>query len=323
VRRRRFLVVAAALLAPPASAGAQGGKVLQLGILSSVLPRSSIFYQALEQRLRELGYEEGRNLVIHFRSAEGRAERLPPFAAELAGLNLDVVVAGGPEAPLRAARDALGRTPIVMVAIDYDPVARGYVASLARPGGTITGVFIRQIELTRKRLELLREAIPGLGRVAVLWDAFSADQLREVETTARALALPLLPLEVRAPGRELERAVTTAARGAEALLILASPRFYREHALLLEAATRVRLPTMASQGEWAEAGALMTYGANYAEAYRRAAGYVDRIFRGDRPADLPVDLPTRFELFLNAGTARTLGLTFPPALAVRADRIIP
>jgi len=318
-----LLVLGLGLLVTPVLVAAQAGKVARVGVLSSTLPRSAVFYRALEERLRELGYEEGTTLVVHFRSAGGNADRLPGLAAELIRAGVDVVVAGGPEATLRAARQASATVPIVMVAIDYDPIARGYVASLARPGGRVTGVFIRQLELTRKRLELFKEALPALRRVAVLWDTFSADQLREAEAAALAIGLQPQPLE-RGPGPyDFDRAFAAArANGAEALLILASPVFFRDRARLLEAAATHRLPTMAAQHEWVDSGGLLSYGANYVDMWRRGADYVDMILKGGRPSDLPVAQPDRFELVLNRKTAAALGVALPPALVLRADRVV-
>lgn len=316
-------VVAAAALAAPTATSGQSGKPAQVGVLSSTLPRTAVFYRAFEQRLAELGYAEGRTVAIHFRTAEGRPERLPGLAEELVRLKVDVLVAGGPEATLSAARQASSEIPIVMVAIDYDPVARGHVSALGRPGGNITGLFIRQIELTRKRVELVKEAIPGARRVAVLWDGFSADQFREAESTARAMGLEVASLEQRRVPYELDRALKAAgSKGADALVILASPVFFAERTRLLRLALAHRLPAMTAQREWVEAGALMSYGANYSEMFRRAADVVDRVLRGARPADLPIEQPTRFELVVNLGTARSLGLELPGSVLVRADEVV-
>ncbi len=219
-----IITLALGIFAVPLGADAQpSGKVARVGILSAAQPRSASFMQAFEHRLRELGYVEGQNLIIEFRTGEGKAERYPALVAELLDLHVDVLLVVGPEAPLRAARDATRTTPIVMVAIDYDPVARGYIVGLPRPGGKITGLFFQQLELTGKRLELLKGALPQLTRVAVLWDAFSADQLPPAEAAARELGVHLQPVELRQPPYDYASAFRAAAAGrAEALLPLMS-----------------------------------------------------------------------------------------------------
>jgi putative ABC transport system substrate-binding protein len=292
-------------------------------MLIAAQPRSANFIQAFEHRLRELGYVEGQNLVIEFRTGEGKAERYPTLAAELVNLSVDVLLASGPEATLRAARHATGTIPIVMVAIDYDPVARGYVAGLPRPGGNITGLFFQQLELTGKRLELLKDALPRLTRVAVLWDAFSADQLPAAEAAAGRLGVQLQPMQLRNPPYAYAEAVSAAAQArVEALLPLMSPVFFRERARLLELVGTHRLPAIYGQREFVEAGGFMAYGVNFSTMYRRAADYVDRILKGAKPADLPVEQPTKFELVVNLRTAKALGLTIPPSVLMRADEII-
>lgn len=302
---------------------AQARKIVRIGVLSTVNPRSAPFLVTLEQRLRELGYVEGQNLAIEFRNAEGRLERLPTLAAELARLDVDVIVAFGTEATLKAARRATSTTPIVVVAIDYDPVALGYVTTLARPGGTVTGVFLRQPELTAKRLELLKEAVPGLSRVAIVADVYTADQLKEAEPAARSLGLRLQVLDTRTSPGGLAGALEAAhSSRSAALLILASPIFFHERARIAELALRHRLPTMSVAREFAEAGAMISYGASFSGMFRRAADYVDKIVRGARPAALPVEQPTKFELVVNLKTARALGLTIPQTILVRADELI-
>ena len=200
-------------------------------MLIAAQPRSASFVQAFEHRLRDLGYVEGQNLIIEFRTGEGQAERYPTLAAELVALHVDVLLASGTEAVLRAARDTTRTIPIVIIAIDYDPMARGYVAGLPRPGGNITGLFFQQLELTGKRLEFLKEALPQLTRVAVLWDAFSADQLPAAEAVARGVGVQLQPIELRQSPYDYASALSTAAAGqAEAVLPLMSPVFFRERA---------------------------------------------------------------------------------------------
>jgi putative tryptophan/tyrosine transport system substrate-binding protein len=323
--RRRFLLTSlAGALAAPLAAGAQSGtKVLRVGLLSGGVPRSTPSYQAFEGTLRSLGYVDGETMRFEFRNAEGRIERLSGLAAELVRSGIDLLVAPGSEATLQAARGATTTLPIVMVAIDYDPIARGYIAGLARPGGNITGVFFRQIELTSKRLELAREAMSKATRMAVLWDASSADQLKAAETTARALGISLLPLELRHPPYDYAGAFQAAVRNrVGAAFVLTSVAVFNDRAKVAAAALQHRLPTIFAVREHVEAGGLLAYGANIADMFRTAAVYVDRIYRGAKPADLPVEQPTKFELVINLKTAKALGLTIPPSLLARADQVI-
>jgi putative tryptophan/tyrosine transport system substrate-binding protein len=234
-----------------------------------------------------------------------------------------VLLVAGPEATLRAARDATRTIPIVMLAIDFDPIARGYIAGLPWPGGNITGLFFQQLELTGKRLEILKDVLPQLAQVAVFWDAFSADQLPVAEAAARGLGVHLQPVALRQPPYDYTSACRAAAEGhAEAVLLLNSPVFFRERAPLLELLGTHRLPAIFGHREFADAGGLMAYGASFDEMFRRAADYVDRILQGAKPADLPVEQPRRFELVINLKTAQALGLTIPPTLLFQADEVI-
>jgi ABC-type uncharacterized transport system substrate-binding protein len=316
--------MAGGLLAAPLAAGAQTlGRVIKVGILSTVNPRTTTFTEAMVQRLRELGYVEGQNLVIEFRNAEGDVTRLPGLAAELVRLNVDVILASGAEVTLQAARKATATIPIVIAAVDYDPIARGYIASLAKPGGNITGVFLRQIELTGKRMQFLKEALPNVTRVAVFWDTISADQWREAEKTALGVGLKLQGVELRNPPYHLTDAFRKAARErAEALVLLMSPVFFPQRAQFAELGLKSQLPTICGLSQYAHAGALMSYGANLDDMYRQVALYIDKILKGAKPADLPVEQPTRYELVINLKTAKALGLTIPPAVLARADEVI-
>jgi putative ABC transport system substrate-binding protein len=322
--RRWFLgAMSVNLLTAPLIAEAQPPtKVARVGMLGGN-PRSAVQWVAFEQRMRELGYVEGQNLVLEFRSAEGHAERFPDLASALVQRHLDVLVVPSAQAALRAARQATGTVPIVMIAIDFDPITQGYIAGLARPGGNITGLSLQQLEVAGKRLEFLKDALPQLTRIAVLWDAFSADELPAARTAARGLGVHLQPIELRQPPYDYAGALSTAAAGrAEAVLPLTSPEFFLERIHLLEGLRTHRLPAMHHQREFAVAGGLMAYGANITEAFRRAADYVDRILRGAKPADLPVEQPRKFELVINLKTAKALGLTIPPSLLLRADHVI-
>jgi putative ABC transport system substrate-binding protein len=323
--RRAFISgVTLAFLAAPLAAGAQqAGRVIKVGILSTLNPRTTAFTEAMIQRLRELGYVEGQNLVIEFKNAEGDVARLPGLAAELVRLNVDLIVASGPEVTLQAARKATTSVPIVIAAVDFDPIARGYIASLAKPGGNVTGVFMRQIELTSKRMQLLKDALPSVTRVAVFWDAISADQWRETERAAAGVGLRLQGLELRNPPYHLADAFRTAARGrAEAVLILMSPIFFPQRAQVAELGLKSQLPTICGLSQYADAGAFMSYGVNLDEMFRHVALYIDKILKGAKPADLPVEQPTKFELVVNLKTAKALGLTIPPSLLQRADQVI-
>jgi putative tryptophan/tyrosine transport system substrate-binding protein len=322
VRRRE--VFGLVLLATIRRAQAQGlPKVFRIGVVSPINLRSAPQFLAFEDRLREVGYVEGRNLTIEFLYLEGRLERYPEAMAELLRRQVDVVIAGGQEAALKAAKEATSTIPVVVVAIDYDPLARGYIASLAQPGGNVTGVVLNQIELTGKRLELLKEAAPSATRILVLWDAVSADQFLATRTVAAKLNLPLVSLELRDPPYDYALAFAGAdgERG-DALLAMTSPFFFRDRARLADLALQHRLPSVFVLREHTDAGGLMSYAPSLTGMYRRAADYVDRIAKGAKPVDLPVEQPTHFELVINLKTARALSLSIPPTLLARADEVI-
>jgi putative ABC transport system substrate-binding protein len=314
-------LVLAALAAPPAIGAEQLQKIPRIGILRIGSPPDP-FVEAFKQGLRELGYVEGRNITIEYRWADGKRERLPKLAADLVSLNVDVIVASA-DAPAVAAKQATTVIPIVMPA-SGDPVEAGLVASLARPGGNVTGFATQGNELPGKWIELLKEALPDVSRVAVLWDPDTAQgQLRVAETSARALGVRLQVLNARGPP-DFETAFAEMQRNrADALVVLSSQVFYAHRARLVELAARQRLPTMYHQKEFVVgSGGLMSYGANFHELFRRAAGYVDKILKGAKPADLPVEQPTKFELVINLKTAKALGLGIPQSLLLRADQVI-
>src|SRR5712691_3894280 len=319
------VVVAVALLAGASAVGAQTPpKIPQVGILSAGPPsmRTSPSQQGFNKRMIELSWIDGQNVAIEFAFADGKIDRLPALGADLAS-RVDLLVAIGSEFTLRAATQAGRAIPIVMIAINYDPVARGYLTSLARPGGNLTGVFLQQVELAPKRLQLLKQALPRAGRVAVLWDALSADQLKAAQQAATSLKVELRAIEVRDGPADLDNAFREAARGrADAALVLASTFLYRDRQRIAQLALKHRLPTVCAHPDDANAGNLMAYGANLADMFSRAAEYVDKILRGAKPADLAVEQPTRFELVLNMKTARAFGLAIPAAVKLRADRVI-
>ena len=321
--RRRFLVASlAGAIAAPLAAEAQQAKQYRVGMLSTGSPRSAAIFQAFELRLREAGYVEGQNLAIEFRSAEGRTDRLPSLAAELVRLNVDVVVTAT-DPGTRALKDASAKIPIVIVSVNYDPVELGYIKSLARPGTNVTGVLFLHRELTAKRFELFKEILPTVKRVSVLSDPLGAEQLKALEAANQSMGLTLHVLELGKPSYDFESAfrLATGAR-AEGLFVLTTPVLFRERAQIAQLALRNRLPTSFAHREHVDAGGLMSYGPNFEDMWRLAAVFVDKILKGAHPGDLPVEQPTKFELVINLKTAKTLGLTIPAALLVRADRLI-
>jgi putative tryptophan/tyrosine transport system substrate-binding protein len=314
------LVLSIALVPPVARA--QSTRVARVGILSTGNPRSAAIFQAFEQRLRELGYAEGQNLVIEFRNAEGKTDRLPGLAAELVRLNMDVVVVATDPAT-RAVKEASAKTPIVMVSVNYDPVELGYIASLARPGGNITGVLFLHRELTGKRFELFKEMLPTVARVAVLSDPLAAEQLAAAKAANGSMGLKLQVIELQNPSYDFESAFRVALRSkAEALLVLTTPVIFRERSKIAQLALKNRLPTSFAHREHVDAGGLMSYGPNFDDMWRHAAVYVDKILKGAKPADLPVEQATKFELIINLKTAKALGLRIPQTLLLRADQVI-
>jgi putative tryptophan/tyrosine transport system substrate-binding protein len=323
MRRRAFLgTLAGGLLAAPLAAGGQQtGKVYRIGVISSgINPRSASFYQAFEQQLRNHGWVEGTNLAIDYRTPRGPSD-FAVSATHLVRENVDVILAGGPEASLKAARQATATIPIVIVALNYDPIEKGYVASLARPGGNVTGVFSRAPEVGAKTLELLREIRQGSTVVGVLWEAFTTDQLPMIDTRARELHVQLEKVEVRPP-YDYERAfLTFKRRTVGAVLVVGSPVFFRDRARIAELALQNGLPAGGLVGG-ADVGMLLSFGVHPNIPYLRAADYIDRILRGAKAADLPVEEISRFELVINLKTAKALGLTIPPSLLQRADQVI-
>ena len=323
-RRKLFLALGANSLAGPTALLAQAQqKMGRIGIPSLVNPRSVPWVVAFDRRLMELGYIEGRNIAIEFQNAEGKFERLSEIAAEMVRHNVNLLLAGGPEAPARAARQATSTIPIVVVAVDYDPVAAGYAASLSRPGGNVTGVFSNQLELAVKRLELLRQALPKIGRVAVLWDQISVTQLKPTEAAANALGLQVQALEMRNYPYDYASAFGAASRErAQAILTLMSPLMFRSEEQIITMAKENTLPTMAGLPNFAESGGLMSYGADLLSMYRRAAELADQILKGARPANMPIEQPTHFELVINSKTAKSLGIKVPDIILLRADKVI-
>jgi len=326
VRRLGTFALAAILFATtPAAEAQQPSKVSRIGFLSSASPSAGEDrLLAFKHGLRDLGYVEGQNLVIEYRWAEGRNDRLPSFAADLVRLRVDLIVTQGTPATLEA-RKASTTTPVVF-AVAGDPVGAGLVGSLTRPGGNVTGFAVMGSDMTAKRLEVLREAAPAVTRVAALWNPgnpSSGPELRETEVAARTLRIQLQSVEVRdARGLDLAFAAMAKER-AGALIVLSDNMLFGQRVRIADLAVQYRLPAIAWTREFTEAGRLlMAYGPNVADMHRRAAAYVDRILKGARPADLPIEQPTKFELAINLKTAKALGLTIPPSLLLRADRVI-
>jgi putative tryptophan/tyrosine transport system substrate-binding protein len=304
----------------------QTTKLPRIGYVSATGDGSNqgVYVEALRQGLKELGYLEGKNISIEYRGAEGDTGRIPSLVFELVQLKVDILVA--PVLPaIRAAKQATRTIPLIMV-ISEDPVAAGLVDSLGRPGGNITGLTRLQRELSGKRLELLAQAIPGITRIAVLRDAESpsaAIAFKEYETAAQALKLQLQSFEVRGTKPDLDGALQDAAtRRVSALITVTNANILRNQERVAELAVRSRLPSMFEGHTWVEAGGLMSYSTNDLEIYRRAATYIDKILKGAKPGDLPIEQPTKFEFVINLKTAKQLGLTIPQNVLARADKVI-
>ena len=322
ISRRAFIgALTGALLAAPRAAGAQqAGKVDRIGVLRPGQPPKA-WVEAFQQGLRDRGYVDGRNVLVEFRFTDGSNDPLPGLAEELVRSRADVILALGAPAAL-AAKKVTSSVPIVFVGV-VEPVALGIVPSLARPGGNITGLTTTAADLGSKRLDLLREFVPKLRRVAVLWhpeNPTNPIQLKEAQVAARTLGVQLEPVSIHGPN-DFDSAAK-AVRGADGLLPLDNPLFTTHRARLADMATKTRLPAIYTFRDFVEVGGLMSYGAHFPDLYRRAATYVDKILKGAKPADLPVEQPTKFELVINLKTARALGLTIPPSLLGRADEVI-
>jgi putative tryptophan/tyrosine transport system substrate-binding protein len=324
--RTATLVVAfvGLLMAPMLSDAQRPAKIARIGYLALTTPATTPHLRdAFQQALRELGWVEGQNLAIEFRYAEEKFDRLREVAAELVQRKVDLILAAGNPAAL-AVKPVTTTIPIVMVAVS-DPVGRGFVTSLARPGGNITGLAEFGLELREKNLELLKEVLPTVSRVVVLWNPANpihTPQVREMEVAASALGMELRPVEVRGPD-EFDSAFQAAARTqADALITVSDAMFHNQHARIAELAAKSRLPAVFPERPFADAGGLMAYGPSVLDSFRRAAYYVDRILKGAKPADLPVEQPRKFELVINLKTAKALDLTISPSLLFQADEVI-
>jgi putative ABC transport system substrate-binding protein len=319
-----LLLLGSLLLAPCYRVQAQQlAGIPRIGILIAGSASSYLLrVEALRQRLRELGYVEGKNIVIEYRYADGKLKQLADLAAELVRLKVDVIVTTGSNT--LAAKKASASIPIVF-AVAGDPVGSGLVSSLAQPGGNITGLSLMAPDLDGKRLELLKEAFPKVARLAFLWvpvDSRGNLALTEMEAAAKALGVKLISLEVRSLD-DFDSAFARANReGAQALIATASPLINTQQRQVLDFAAKNRLPAMYETSEFVEAGGLMSYAPNFADLWRRAADYVDKILKGAKPADIPVEQPRKFEFVVNLKAAKQIGLTIPPNVLARADRVI-
>ncbi len=317
------ILVLGLLAVPLPTEAQQAGKVYRIGYLSmgSSPPTGSTTVVALRQKLRELGYVEGQNLVIEFRSAKREPERRPDLIAALLRLKVDVIVVPGSASMVRDWQRATRTVPIVMMGIRVDPVEAGLVDSLARPGGNITGLTDLNTELRLKRLELLKEVIPGISRVAILWTENQQEYgMEEIEAAGQALGVQIQSVDV---WEGLESAFSAISREAPDALLVEPSGVTRNHrARIIEFAAKRRLPTIYGGSVFAKAGGLMSYSADRQDTYRRAATYVDKILRGAKPADLPIEQPTKFDFVINLKTAKALGLTIPPAVLLQATKVI-
>ena len=322
------LLVLALIVAPlflcSSAAAQQGAKMPKIGYMTAGGRLSDPGFVAFRQGLQDLGYIDGKNASIEFRSAEAKVDRIPALVAELVQLKIDVLVSSS-QPGTRAAKDTTKTIPIIMVA-SFDPVATGIIDSLARPGGNITGVARLQRELGGKRLELLQETLPRISRVGVLWNPDTPgphQAFKEYETAAPRFKILLQSLEVRGPTPDFEGAFRYAAKErANAVITARNSVLDRHHKLIADLAIKTTLPLMCEIRRYVEAGCLLSYSTHEEESYRRAAVYVDKILKGAKPGDLPVEQPTKFELVINLKTAKQIGVTIPPNVLARADRVI-
>jgi len=331
VRRREFITLLSGAAAWPLAARAQqAGRIYRIGFFGGFSvgapgPETvmGLGYPAFRDELRKRGFIDGRNLVIELRSTRQEASRLYADAAELVRSNVDVIVAAGPEVAVKAALAASRTVPIVMWANNFDPLLHGYVQTLARPGGNVTGLFTRQPELAAKQVEILKETFPDRTRLTALWDALSADQLAGAERAAKSLQLSLRPLKLENPPYDIAATYRRLAEGdPQMLLVLSSPLFGPHNKEIAEETLRSRLPAMFIFKYYVEDGGLMSYGIDIKSDFRRLAEYVAKILNGSTPAELPVEQPTRFELVVNLKTAKAIGLELPTSILLRADEVI-
>jgi putative ABC transport system substrate-binding protein len=324
MRRREFLgVLGGAGAAWPFASRAQDGSIARVGVLAADGPAARLAWPVFIDELRKLGFAQGRNLAVEYRRIDQGTAQAFAGANELVAWRADVLFAFGPELGLQAAAAARPPVPIVILANNYDPIARGYVNSLRRPGGNITGVFLRQTELAQKQVEILKEALPDRTRLAVLWDAISADQFEAAEQRAKLLQLVVHSHKMKNPPYDIPAAFRSIAdRRADMLLVLSSQFLARHRDQLAAHAIGERIPTMFIFKAYVQAGGLLSYGVDNVAMYRHGATFVSRILRGAKPADLPVELPTKYEMSVNLKTAKAIGVELPTSILLRADEVI-
>jgi putative ABC transport system substrate-binding protein len=322
---RRNILLALVLSLAVATTSAWGQQPSGIPIVGFVATASigpdDPLVEAFRAGLRELGYVDGQNIRIEFRSAQGQADRLPLLARELVQLKVNAIVVGT-ESAVRAAKQATSTTPIVAISFDYDLVASGLIASYNRPDANVTGIYTRQPELIGKRLELLKEALPGLSRVAVFWDAFGERQLEEVKRAAHSLHIQIEPVKLAAPYYYKAAFKSAKRKRAGAALLLTSGTFYADRSRIAQQALEDHLPIMSHLDQLTRAGGLISYGPDARDTYRRIAYFIDRLLKGAKPGDLPVEQPTKFELVVNLKTAKALGMKIPDSILLQADEVI-
>jgi ABC-type uncharacterized transport system substrate-binding protein len=323
IGRREFIatLAGAAVAWPLAARAQQAVKMVRVGLVSGQ-PRSGPNIVAFEQRMADLGYQDGKNFIFDFMEAANLEAWVSGYK-EIGARKADIIVAAGSELSLKMALALSATTPIVMIAIDYDPFAKGYVTSLARPTGNITGVYLQQIELVIKRVQLVKDAFPDMHGATVFWDRFSADQWEAARDAGAKLGVRLAGIELREQPYNYDAALAQAAPDYHKnLFVLMSPVFFRDRARLADFALRNRIVSMFGFREWVEAGGLLSYGPSNTGMFRRAAEYVDRIAKGAKPADLPIEQPTKFELVVNLQAAKAIGIEIPTSILLRADEVI-
>ena len=325
MRRREFIALIGGVAAswPLPGRAQQTTKILRVGLASAQpSPRSAPFHVAFENHMGDLGYREGKSFNFDLLQVMDPTGYEAGYR-EVVARGADIVIAGGPELALKGALAATSTIPIVMVAIDYDPLARGYVTSLARPSGNVTGVFLQQVELAGKRLQVLKDGFSDMQTATVFWDRISADQWQSVQDAGAKLGLRLAGIELREQPYDYERAISQVPLDfRQNIIVMSSPFFFLDRARLADFALRNRIASTFAFREWVDAGGLLSYGPSITGMYQRAAEYVDRIAKGAKPVDLPIEQPTKFELVINLKTSKALGITVPPTLLARADEVI-
>jgi putative tryptophan/tyrosine transport system substrate-binding protein len=321
IGRRELITGIGCTVASPLTAQAQPPTSLHVGIVT-IQSRTTPIYAAFDQRLRELGHIEGQNLVTDYLNPEGQSEGVPGAIKELVRRKVDIIVAPY-ESTVKSALAASDTVPVVMIATEYDPLAVGYVNTLARPGGRVTGVFLQQIEIASKRLQLLKDTLPSFGAVTIFWDALSEYQWKATSSAAASFGLRLAGVELQKQPYDYEGALASVPPDYRSTLITPiAPAFYRDRERLAEFGIRHQIASMFAVREFADAGGLLSYGPDFPAIFRRVAEYVDEIAKGARPADLPVEQPTKFELVINVKTAKAIGLNIPDKLLALADAVI-